>query len=114
MEAQDTMGKCFRTVKGPVGALIRHALDIGWVFTSPFCVSAKGKVHDLREVSPDWIRDEVRKAAEDRAWTRTLETRRDAKGLEATPDWLPVTRALATIRTEQGLARAAFAETLVK
>ena len=111
----EVLGRSHRSVKGPCGALIRHAADIGWEVLGPHTLlDHHGESIDLTTTAPDAVRMRVAAAAEDTVWARTPNTRRDARGLTGAPDWIPVQKALDTIRKEDGVDLAAFAENLVK
>ena len=88
---QDTLGRSRRSVKGPCGALIRHAKDIGWEAPGPTTlIDQHGDELDLATLAPDAVRMRAAAAAEDRVWARTPNTRRDARGLTGAPDWRAV------------------------
>ena len=70
-------------VRGPIGALVQHSLQVGWRVLSPWAVQdERGGTIDLREEAPQSVEARAREAARDAAWRQSISTRQDAVGLE--------------------------------
>ena len=66
MRPHEVLGKSHRSVKGPCGALIRHAADIGWDVLGPHTLQGRhGEPIDLTTTAPGAVRMRVAAAAED-------------------------------------------------
>ena len=70
-------------VRGPIGALVHHSLQVGWRVLGPGTVEdERGEVIDLRTEAPQAVEARAREAARDAAWRQSVATRQDAVGLE--------------------------------
>ena len=90
--------KCqiMRAVKGPMGAFLHHAGQIGWDVIGPIRVRDRaGAEIDLREASPQWVTSRARWDAQEVAFEATQATRvHDGAGLEYGADLMPARKAI--------------------